>query len=62
MHRLIFEYKQILMIRSRHNFNKKEDSKPFGPQFWDKVVKTLFIAGVSLILIMIVLKWFEFIP
>ncbi|MDY7393639.1 hypothetical protein UMM65_00145 [Aureibaculum sp. 2210JD6-5] len=45
------------MIHSQHNFDKNQDSEPFGPQFWDKVVKTLFITGLSLILIMIALKW-----
>ncbi|WP_157972918.1 hypothetical protein [Aureibaculum luteum] len=45
------------MPHFRHNFDKNEDSEPYGPQFWDKVVKALFIAGVSLILIMITLKW-----
>ncbi|MBJ2172980.1 hypothetical protein JBL43_01940 [Aureibaculum sp. A20] len=46
------------MSQFRHNFNNNEDSEPYGPQFWDKVVKALFIAGVSLILLMIALKWF----
>ncbi len=45
------------MIHSQHNSENNQNSEPFGPQFWDKVVKALFITGVSLILLMIALKW-----
>ncbi|WP_162497548.1 hypothetical protein [Aureibaculum marinum] len=45
------------MYHSQHRFDDEKNSEPFGPQFWDKVVKTLFITGVSLILVIIALKW-----
>jgi len=43
----------------RHNSdNKRETERYSGNHFWDRLIKTLFISGVSIIAIMIALKWF----
>jgi len=47
------------MLDYRHNSNNKRETEKYkGNLFWDKLVKVLFIFGVSIIVIMIALKWF----
>jgi len=46
------------MFDSRHNQNQEKKNKLFNTLFWDKLINTLFVTGVSLIVIMIALKWF----
>jgi len=46
------------MLDYRHNTNdQRETERCRDNQFWDKLIKTLFISGVSIIVIMIALKW-----